>query len=549
MPTARDINVEVPAINETYAAQAPGVGQATLNQINRLTLGNFDAQAFYNAYPGAQQQWNEWTGAGELQGWTPAQHAASFLGGMENDPRLNQFYTGGLNATQGQSAIDAQNIQNQLNTSAKTAAINDVNNLGGAATNAFFNANPTLGGAVNVLSSGVNGLNLGPQTIAGPTFNPIGTIGNPGQQGVGAGPMGPNVAGSFGPTPQVASFGGQQGGMRQGPMAAQGYTPPQAEQFNAPKDNFANPFLSMAKEYSNMALTPIQQMLQEQAMGDLKLGGSLSGEDIRLAQQASRAGSSARGLAMGKNAVGLEMLQTDAMSRARQNERRGFASAVDAQGFGQQTTNRQLGQGYASMANSAQQAGNALGLGYQQLGENSRQYNGNLGLNYAQLAQNDRQFSKNMGFNYSQLGQQAGMFNASNALQSGQFNAQLAQQQQAADRGFGLQSTALLGNIAGQAMAPFGAQGTGYGQANMNYQLAAGATPSYASYLGYGNDLFNTNYNAAAAGQIADKNNSAGIWGGVLGAVGKVGGAVLGGPVGAAIGAKLGSALGNKVGG
>lgn len=523
-PAPQDFNQQIRDTNNTYAAFAPGVGQGVVNQTQNLLQGQFDAQAFYNANPGAQQQWDEWRAAGELQGWTPAQHAASFIGGMENDPRLNQYYTGGVGQNIGQSAIEAQNIQNQLNTLAKTGAINDLSTLGGKANEAFFNANPSLAGAQNVLSNGVNSLNLGAGNIGPVTFSPIGVQGGP----MAGGPVGPMPGVNFGPTPQAASFGGGMG-QRMGGQQAPTYAAP----------TFSNPFLGKASEYSSLALSPIQQMLQEQALGDLRLGGNLSGQDIRSAQQAARAGQSARGLAMGKNAVGEEILQTDALSRARLNERRGFASAVDQNAFGQQNANRQLGLGYAGLANSAEQAGNALGLGYNQLNENARQFQGNLGFNYAQLAQQDKQFGGNLGFNYAQLGQQAGMFNASNALGAQQFNANLQQQQQANDRGFGLNSTAMLGNLSNQAMGSLNAQGTGYGQANNNYQLAAGALPSYNSYLGYGQNIYDTNFNAAYANYNAAQNRNAGLLGGALGAFGTIGGAIIGGPVGSAVGGAL----------
>jgi hypothetical protein len=79
----------------------------------------------------------------------------------------------------------------------------------------------------------------------------------------------------------------------------------------------------------------IQMMLEQQAREGLALGGQLSAEDNRLAQQAAREAWSARGLVNSNGAVADEVLNRDALSRQRLAERQALASAVDQQGFSQ----------------------------------------------------------------------------------------------------------------------------------------------------------------------------------------------------------------------
>jgi hypothetical protein len=70
--------------------------------------------------------------------------------------------------------------------------------------------------------------------------------------------------------------------------------------------------------------------------------GQLSAEDARNAQQAAREAYAARGLVMGKGAIGAEIMNRDALSRQRQNEARTNLSTSMGQlyqGIGAQTAN------------------------------------------------------------------------------------------------------------------------------------------------------------------------------------------------------------------
>jgi hypothetical protein len=70
------------------------------------------------------------------------------------------------------------------------------------------------------------------------------------------------------------------------------------------------------------------RQLDQQAQADLALGGSLSAQEERDAQQSARAAFAARGMAMGNPAVAAEILNRDQYSRQRLGERRQFAQGI-----------------------------------------------------------------------------------------------------------------------------------------------------------------------------------------------------------------------------
>lgn len=71
--------------------------------------------------------------------------------------------------------------------------------------------------------------------------------------------------------------------------------------------------------------------LNDSALSQLNLGGSLSADDERAAQQSARAAYSARGLVSGRPAATAEVLNRDALSRQRQQERQNFGLQVEDQ--------------------------------------------------------------------------------------------------------------------------------------------------------------------------------------------------------------------------
>lgn len=75
----------------------------------------------------------------------------------------------------------------------------------------------------------------------------------------------------------------------------------------------------------------LSKTLNTSALSQLTLGGALSAEDERNAQQAARAAYSSRGLVAGRPAAAAEVLNRQAYSDARRQERQNFAMAVEDQ--------------------------------------------------------------------------------------------------------------------------------------------------------------------------------------------------------------------------
>lgn len=99
--------------------------------------------------------------------------------------------------------------------------------------------------------------------------------------------------------------------------------------------------------------------LQSMAQQQLALGSGLSSAQIRDSQQASRAGDSARGLIMGPNSVGNEVLTQDRYGQQLLAQRQNFASGVNQNLTGNALQNAQL-QSQAAF-NPSQYFGNATG--------------------------------------------------------------------------------------------------------------------------------------------------------------------------------------------
>ena len=75
--------------------------------------------------------------------------------------------------------------------------------------------------------------------------------------------------------------------------------------------------------------TDIERELGAQALRELQLGRALTPEQERMAQQAARAGMSARGLGVGNAAIAAEILNRDAYASQREAERRNFAGTTN----------------------------------------------------------------------------------------------------------------------------------------------------------------------------------------------------------------------------
>src|SRR5690606_12082967 len=105
----------------------------------------------------------------------------------------------------------------------------------------------------------------------------------------------------------------------------------------------------------------------------------------RSARVAADAANSRRGLAMGRNAVADVVLNTDALRRQRQNERRAFATSVDQTGFGQRQSGADLALSGAGTLGGLELGRGQLGLGYDQLQ-----------LGYDELGERGRQFDRSL---------------------------------------------------------------------------------------------------------------------------------------------------------
>lgn len=88
----------------------------------------------------------------------------------------------------------------------------------------------------------------------------------------------------------------------------------------------------------------IESELNSQALGDLRLGGQLSAEDERLAQQTARGAFAARGLNQSNVSAVAEVLNRQQFADQRLGERRAFATGVEGMTQGREEADR----GFAS---------------------------------------------------------------------------------------------------------------------------------------------------------------------------------------------------------
>ena len=173
----------------------------------------------------------------------------------------------------------------------------------------------------------------------------------------------------------------------------------------------ASPDLKKAKnalfgQLKGIGPSAIEGELSNQALSDLRLGGSLSAEDQRMAQQAARSAFASRGLNQSNiSAVG-EVLNRQQYSDQRLNERRAFAGGVENMVQGREQGDRAFAstvynQGFATLdpyqrvfGAYSQQGGNPATLGQAfgagstnvQAGMNQNQFAANLNKSREELA-------------------------------------------------------------------------------------------------------------------------------------------------------------------
>lgn len=500
MPAPRDLGAELgailsqnPQLLETLLSGATNYGGAlantNFNNASSVLFGNLDEQAFLRSHPEFQEGWDREGAAGADQSrWLKlAIDEASYIKPSELP------YSGGLLGSLEGASTRIGNIQADANTQQRKADINDVATLGGSAAAAFDAANPGLAAARSQLTNALGGLDLTGTGVAGSAGNANWyrdsiAAGTPaGKMDVGGGIYidAPTAANS-------TSFAGS------GALGAR----PGAGGYN----DYAGDFLGMASGARGLGSSPLLRELESQALSDLRLGGSLSAGETRLAQQASRKALGARGLAMGRNAAAEELLSTDALSRQRLNERRAFARDIDASGLNARLGAEGLAVNYAGLANNARQATNRLAFDYSGLGETARQFD---------ASRTDNRLNSNRSF----------ALNATSAL-----------------AGLSADPYSL---VLGRSSAPSAAS-SALNQAG-GYGVDTGAFLN--ELMSYGGDLNNTNFNAAAAAELARRNNKSSLWGSALGAIGTIGGSFIGAPwLGAVLGGMAGGAAGGSLG-
>lgn len=369
---------------------------------------------------------------------------------------------------------DIASLQTQASNAALRAAnLADVQGLSGQAREAFIAANPELQAAQAALTARGTAAAASPYEAAlsqyfmgGPTYTRVGA----------QAPTAAQIAAGTGGTISAGSL--------------------------------QNPLLSAVQQQAMGAgLSPLEQQMQARALEQMALGGSLSAEDIRNAQQAAREAYGARGQVMSQGAAAQEVLNRQALSQQRLAERMATAQQV----------NQQL--------QAAQQARNQFGLGVIGAGQaataqdiQTQLANQQAALDIARLNQ---QAQMQAGMSGSELALRAALANQATGQTAQQQTVALGQALSAADLARQQQNIAnAMQNIQLQSAAAFNPfqtiLGQQYGMQTQNIGtnaalaaqlggLGAGAggygyvQQAYAPYNAYGQDVFGTNVNAVNA--------------------------------------------------
>lgn len=504
------------AAYQNYANFSPQYTNQNVSNFTSALRGNFDAGAWAAANPGGLEQFNALQSSGQLQGWTPEQFARANSG--NNQGALDGFYRGGI-AGQLRQSYDAANPQQTAFNTQLGAQLAALNGQGPAQATGTYSAG--LPG-VQTNTAGFTGAQFTPGQAQGATaaFNPLAA------------------------TASTARFNAASGGPLLGSLQQ-----------------------DAARNLGN--ISPLQAQQQSIAQNLLSSGSGLTAGETAGVQDAARAAYADRGMVRSNRGIGAEILLTDAAQRNRLTQNLGLAQGIDAAGQQQLGQNRNYalgvqGQGQnLSTFNSGQQ--NALGQFNAGQRQQNSQFNAgqanSIGASLAQFnagqAQQNSQFNTgqanaigsslaqfnagginamnqdaasradaNARFNY-QGAQQNNQFNAGAANDLARFNTGLQAQNQNDQWNRSMQLGSLLNS---QAINP-GAYAA---------QLATG-TPDYTqAALGYGQDVYNTNYNAAASRYNSAANNRSSLIGAGLGALGTA----LGGPLGGMAGKALGGLFG-----
>jgi hypothetical protein len=239
---------------------------------------------------------------------------------------------------------------------------------------------------------------------------------------------------------------------------------------------------------------PILAALQNQARSQLAAGGTLTPEEQRIADQQMRAGFAARGMTQGNQSLAAELLNRDALQRQR------IAAA------------QQLGTGVegltqADLAARRGFAGNVAGLLQQyQTGQQGFE-TGIAGLQQAQtgLSLQDQQQRNQFALGTQQANQA---------------------QQDYAGRAAQIFSTTLSDPFQAILGRTSGAGGGGGGAGGYPQQIGTGST-MFDPTNAYASDLYNSNFNASNAQNIASQNQQAALGASAIGSSAAVLAAIL----------------------
>ena len=149
------------------------------------------------------------------------------------------------------------------------------------------------------------------------------------------------------------------------------------------------------------APSAIEAEIQRQAQEELMLGRSLSPEQERAAQQSARGAFAARGLGTSAGSSAAEILNRDAMSQQRLDQRRQFALGANQLDLARRGRRITLAEGYGALDPFARGLNPAFGLGQATMGQGT-QLIGDTFNNAVNQAGNVESFNRNM---------QAGMYN------------------------------------------------------------------------------------------------------------------------------------------
>jgi|688.fasta_scaffold103187_4 hypothetical protein len=143
------------------------------------------------------------------------------------------------------------------------------------------------------------------------------------------------------------------------------------------------------------APSAIEAEIQRQAQEELMLGRSLSPEQERAAQQSARGAFAARGLGTSAGSSAAEILNRDAMSQQRLDQRRQFALGANQLDLARRGRRITLAEGYGALDPFARGLNPAFGLGQATMGQGT-QLIGNTFNNAVNQAGNVESFNRNL---------------------------------------------------------------------------------------------------------------------------------------------------------